>query len=141
MQLVIFISIDFVWFIWFVKQPVKQNSINYFPKQNATCNFYLKLVLFDWFNLLNNGIKSMVFDINWNISSVRLNFSSKLALKSRLWTHHALQITDQLFKSNLTFCVVCVFMVFLLCRPASLLFLIHHIVNEFNIFLYHRSFE
>jgi hypothetical protein len=27
----------------------------------------------------------------------------------RLWTHHWLQITDQLFRSNLTFCVVCVF--------------------------------
>jgi hypothetical protein len=24
-------------------------------------------------------------------------------------THHGLQITGQLFKSNLTFCVVCVF--------------------------------
>jgi hypothetical protein len=39
-------------------------------------------------------------------TGVHLNFSSKLAQKSRLWTHHGLQITDQLFKSNLTFCVV-----------------------------------
>jgi hypothetical protein len=30
-------------------------------------------------------------------------------VKSRLRTHHRLQITDQLFKSNLTFCVVSVF--------------------------------
>jgi hypothetical protein len=48
-------------------------------------------------------------------SGAHLNFSSKLPLKvvfwlkSRLWTHHGLRITDQLFKSNLTFCVVCVF--------------------------------
>jgi hypothetical protein len=28
---------------------------------------------------------------------------------SWLWTHHGLQTMDQLFKSNLTFCVVCVF--------------------------------
>jgi hypothetical protein len=40
---------------------------------------------------------------------VHLNFSSKLALKTRLWTPHGLPITDQLFKSNLTFCVVYVF--------------------------------
>jgi hypothetical protein len=43
------------------------------------------------------------------VSGVQLNFSSKLAVMSRLWTHHELQIMDQLFKSNLTFCVVCVF--------------------------------
>jgi hypothetical protein len=52
---------------------------------------------------------------NWSsgllhiVSGVQLNFSSKLAVMSRLWTHHGLQIMDQLFKSNLTFCVVCVF--------------------------------
>jgi hypothetical protein len=43
------------------------------------------------------------------ITGVHLNLSSKLVLKSRLWTHHRLQITDQPFKSNLTFCIFCVF--------------------------------
>jgi hypothetical protein len=43
------------------------------------------------------------------ISGVHFNLSSKRALKNRLWTHHGLQITEQLFKSNLTFCGVCVF--------------------------------
>jgi hypothetical protein len=42
------------------------------------------------------------------VSGVHLNLFSKRALKSRLRMHHRLQITDQLFKSNLTFCVVCV---------------------------------
>jgi hypothetical protein len=32
------------------------------------------------------------------LSCIYLNLSSKLALKGRLWTHHALRITDQLFK-------------------------------------------
>jgi hypothetical protein len=43
------------------------------------------------------------------ISNHLLNLSSKYELKSQLWTHHGLQITDQLFKYNLTLCVVCVF--------------------------------
>jgi hypothetical protein len=37
-----------------------------------------------------------------NVSGVHLNFRSKLALKSQLWTH-------QPFKSYLSFCFVCVF--------------------------------
>jgi hypothetical protein len=47
--------------------------------------------------------------INIIISGVYLNLLSKYALMSPLWAHHGLQITGQLFKSNLTLCVVCVF--------------------------------
>jgi hypothetical protein len=42
-------------------------------------------------------------------SDAHFDFSSKLALKNRLGTHHGLLITDRLFKSNLTFWVVCAF--------------------------------
>jgi hypothetical protein len=45
------------------------------------------------------------------LSGVHPNSSSKPALKSRLWTHHGVRIRVHLFKSNLTFCVVCVFTV------------------------------
>jgi hypothetical protein len=38
------------------------------------------------------------------------NLASKLALKSRLGTHHRITtLIDQLFKPNLTFCLVCIF--------------------------------
>jgi hypothetical protein len=47
------------------------------------------------------------------VSGVHLNVSSKYALKSigscDYVRHHGLQIMDQLFKSNLIFCVFCVF--------------------------------
>jgi hypothetical protein len=38
------------------------------------------------------------------------NLASKLTLKSRLGTHHRITtLIDQLFKPNLTFCLVCIF--------------------------------
>jgi hypothetical protein len=55
-----------------------------------------------------NGLSDLlqrILDYYVKVSGVHLNLSSKLPLKSRLWTHRGLQITDQLFKSNLTFCV------------------------------------
>jgi hypothetical protein len=46
--------------------------------------------------IINNNKRTIT-----KISGVHLNLSSKQALKGRLWTHHKLQITHHLFKTNL----------------------------------------
>jgi hypothetical protein len=63
---------------------------------------------------------------------------TNLALISRLWTHHGLQNTDQLFQSNLTFWVFALFR-FLLCRLTTGAFTIDSLTPTLRINLNEQS--